>query len=222
MPAARRKPKGLLFEQLDDWAQGRAHDDWLSQGMHFDSVATREDLKYFEELALERGIDVDNWDWSIGSYDDYVSFSGRVRANEWLAWTMQRIEQTSIGPFRREEARPVITGDLLILETLLLSEVYEANWSVDRKYGLNYDYAWHSDGDTVCEQGVLAGATVGHLDETLDHGKLQKMVEADIDDICRQAKKSLQADYEWQTSRECFEELCEGNEWRFTEEGRWL
>jgi hypothetical protein len=232
-------PQGpFSLADLDESAKQRALEKFWEGGIDWDCMLKPGycDHEHYTSMLAERGIEVDEFNWCIGSYNgsDFVAVKGHVDVLKWLAWRVACIEAAQDCPYPRPRAyhrakfieRPAVPPWVFMVETLTQSEMYWHDRVAITLHGrdndrMELDTEWSTcpDTDPVCTHGVLAGATCSALHNEVDYVEVHERMREDIEEVCAMALADQQQDHEWHSSMECFEEMCEANEWRFDEDG---
>lgn len=217
--------KSFELAELSEQAKHNAFYKWL--GSSEIDVCSETEQEYYEELLRARGFSVNKWFWSIGSYDDFLTFEGYVRTHDWIAWRLQQYELAAAGPWQPGVEPPAPDSWFFALETLSASGMIDDSFQISTRYRKSVMYVLLDtlgvfDGDAVCSSGPLAGATVGDLENLLNCDLFEKAILDDVCEITEDFKNSAQEDYAYQSSVECFEEMADSNDWRFDEDGGWV
>jgi hypothetical protein len=151
----------------------------------------------FKDRAREKGFDVDKTYFSgFWSQGDGAMFEGSVDFHVW--------KPTNIHPL----VIKCIDNGLISLSWSVKhrGHYYHSKCRyIDFDYG-NVPYTWKSN----------YGATGRIIDEMT---KIEAQLEEDFTELCADLYRSLEEEYEYQTSEEAIIETIEANEYEFTEDG---
>ncbi len=208
------------FNELSDKAKERAlmkHAEWLD-----DDWATTI-IDDYKDTGAKRGFKINDVRYSISySQGDGAAWQGSFDV---LAFLDHHLK-----PDHPDHARYIVLMELLRGDWVVLSpEVSYTGFryhTMSASLGISWT-AWDSEsvkeGGPVLEDGVLAGASVVTLAESIHADGLVVDLEEWVNEETRAFSSdlydALRTEYEYQTSAECFAELADANEWRFDENG---
>ena len=202
-------PHNARYHAISEY--GQPPDDW-----HEDIYA-----RAMEE-APERGFLIDN-----------IQFSGFSSQGDGASWTGYVLLPDFIEYYNKPEHDDYT-------QYVVLRELIKDGWCEEQitigRHGYYYNHSGmmrssgvddrihYVDDDSVVDRGILEGANVKELANSIDTDAMFN----DLDEwVLRKAQayandiyKQLKEEYEHYTSEECFKDLCDINGWRFDKHGK--
>ena len=208
----------FAFEELSDRAKqnaiyeyGQPPDDW------YEEIYARA-----KEEGPARGFQLDEIQYSgFSSQGDGASWTGFVYLQEFLEY------------HNKPEAKDYT--QYTVLQELIRDGWCEGSVAISRSgYYYNHSGMMRSEGiddrihyaedDSVVEGGILDGANVRELAESINtdalFNELDEWVLGRAKDYADDIYKQLREDYEAYTEEEYFKDLCDINGWRFDKHGK--
>ena len=213
------------YEELSQRAKDHAlmkHAEWLDDEWAMQII---DEAKW---EGAERGFDIDDVRYTICySQGDGAAWQGRVKLLPFLEHHLKTDDP--------DHARYLVLQEL-IREEWIDTPVSEVSYKGFRYNTMSVDVMLdggiYFEMDTYPElpkepavlvEGVLAGAIVAELGKSINipdlENRLADWLKTAVDDYAHDIFVKLRDEYEYQTSEECFAELCEANDWRFEENG---
>ena len=207
----------FAFDELSDRAKqnaiseyGQPPDDW------YEEVYERA-----KEYASERGFNIDE-----------IKFSGFHSQGDGASWTGFVYLQDFLEYHNKPEAKDYTQYS--ILAELIRDGWCEGNVAIGR-FGFYYNHSGmmrsegiddrihYAEDDSVVERGILEGANVRELAESINtdalFNELDEWILSKAKDYADDIYKQLREDYEAYTEEQYFKELCDINGWRFDKFG---
>lgn len=204
------------YDELSENAKNNVHNWFMEHCMNHDWYEyTIDDLK---SQGTEKGFDVDEINFSgFYSQGDYASWNGSIRIADFL--------DAHLTPKHEDYTR------YLILRDLIDDGWVQHRVSVSNKRSrvhVTYvdgpdDYTYRANADELLTHGMFKDTSVSHLGVQIGIedllSRLHDWMQEEANDFVRRCFKTLQEDYEYQTSPEQIAEACEANGWEFNEGG---
>lgn len=219
------------FDELSDEAKERAHRDWLAKG--HEHAWWKEAKDTIEAIEKEFRATIGRWSYNSYRYDYSLSFSDSMsdalalRGNRARAWLWNNYGHLLLTP-RMSFWTP--HDGKLIRAVSLSSRKYVSKCFFDRVYdgtcpltGVCFDcnaldplayFCFGVRWDEAKKARVPSSRNLAYDNSQTVEDILTECVESLF--------QALKEDCEWQESMEYFKDLCDANEWEFTENGdRW-
>lgn len=223
----------FTFDELSDEAKERAHRDWNSKSIPYSwAEEARETIEAFEK---EFGVKIRNWGYSSYSYDFHLDTSSvdddvlALKGNRARAWFWNNHGYVLLEPRTRYFTRD---KDGRRLEAVGPNNVkYCSKVSFTRVYDGTCPWTGYCFDNAL---DPIAYFCFGVVWDEKEKKRVQSKVRTLAKDNKNTVKsllydsvdalfQSLKEDYEYQESMEAFKEICEANDYKFTEDGEiWL